>query len=109
MTTVIPFTDQLDALVRQVPGVDALYPARSIVATVLTTALDAVAHHAPAAPLVHTVAQSDGVRVTAKIGIGAAESSADVSGRVHDAIAEHLRQVGNPTVAQIAVIVARIG
>ncbi|TFB75904.1 hypothetical protein E3O06_04495 [Cryobacterium glaciale] len=114
MTTVLPFTDQLDALVRQVPGVDALYPAGSIVATVLTATLDAVAHRAPAAPLVHTplvhtAQQADGVRVTAKIGIGAAESSAEVSARVHDAIAAHLRQAGNPPVAQIAVIVARIG
>ena len=113
MTTVLPFTDKLDALVRQVPGVDALYPAGSIVAAVLTTTLDAVVHRKPAAPLhtqlVHTAQEADGVRVTAKIGIGAAESSAEVSARVHDAIAAHLRQAGNPPVAQIAVIVARIG
>ncbi|SEM86681.1 hypothetical protein E3O25_04600 [Cryobacterium sp. TMT1-3] len=108
MSTVLPFTEQLDALVRQVPGVEALYPAGSIVAVVLTATLDAAAHRAPAAPLVHSAQQADGVRITAKIGIGAAESSAEVSGRVHDAIAEHLRQAGDPPVAQITVIVASV-
>lgn len=108
MTTVLPSTDQLDALVREVAGVDVLYPAGSIVTAVLAATLDAVAHRAPTAPLVHTAHQADGLRVTAKIGIGAAESSAEVSGRVHDAIAEHLRQSDNPPVAQIAVIVASV-
>lgn len=109
MTTVLPSTDQLDALVRQVPGVAALYPAGSMVASVLTATLGAVAHRPPAAPMVHLAQQADGVRVTAKIGIGAAESSVDVSGRVHDAIAAHLRQSGDPAVAEITVIVASIG
>ncbi|MDJ0337838.1 hypothetical protein [Cryobacterium sp. PH31-O1] len=108
MTTVLPSIEKLDALVRQVVGVDALYPAGSIVTAVLAATLGAVAHRAPIAPLVHIAHQADGLRVTAKIGIGAAESSADVSGRVHDAIAEHLRHSGNPTVVQIAVIVASV-
>ena len=38
-----------------------------------------------------------------------AESSTEVSGRVHDAIAAHLLQSGNLPVAEIAVIVASIG
>jgi 23S rRNA G2445 N2-methylase RlmL len=108
MTSVLPFSDQLDVLVRQVPGVNALYPAGSIVHAVLTATLDAVAHRAPAAPLVHVVQQSSGVRVTAKIGIGAAESSTEVSRRVHDAIAAHLQQAGNPSIEQIAVVVASV-
>ncbi|TFD59820.1 hypothetical protein E3T39_08995 [Cryobacterium suzukii] len=108
MTTDPASFDQLDILVRRVPGVAALYPAGSIVATVLTATLDAVAHRAPAAPLVLIDQHADGVRVTAKIGIGAAESSRDVSGRVHDAIAAHLERGGNPPVVQIVVIVASV-
>ena len=109
MTTVVPSTDQLDALVRQVPGVETLYPAGSLAASVLTATLDAVAHRVPAVPMVHLAQQADGVRVAVKIGIGAAESSTEVSGRVHDAIAAHLLQSGNLPVAEIAVIVASIG
>ncbi|TFD87820.1 hypothetical protein [Cryobacterium serini] len=108
MTSVLPSTDQLDALVRQVPGVESLYPAGPLLTAVLTVALDAVAHRAPAAPLVHVGEQGDGVRVTAKIGIGAAESSGHVSGRVHDAIAAHLEQGDYPPVVQIVVIVASV-
>lgn len=109
MTEVLPSTDELDALVRQVPGVEVLYPAGSIVATVLTAAIDAVAHRSPLVPKVVLEERADGVKVTVKIGIGAAESCGDVSQRVHDAIAAQLRQCGNPPVSQIAVIVARIG
>ena len=107
MTTDFPPVD-LDVLVRRVPGVAALYPAGSIVAAILTATLDAVAHRAPAAPLVHMEQRADGVRVTARIGIGAAESSGDVSGRVHDAIAAYLEQGANPKVVQIVVIVASV-
>ena len=108
MTTDVSSFDQLDVMVRRVPGVAALYPAGSMVATVLAATLDAVAHRAAAAPLVHIEQRADGVRVTARIGIGAAESSSDVSGRVHDAIAAHLEQGGNPPVVQIVVIVASV-
>ncbi|WP_105035257.1 hypothetical protein [Cryobacterium aureum] len=109
MTEVLPSTDQLDAVVRQVPGVDALYPAGSIVSTVLSATVHAVTHPGQAAPMVLIEKQADGVRVTVRIGIGATESSTEVSGRVHDAIAAHVGQSGTVPVAQIAVIVARIG
>ncbi|TFD22808.1 MULTISPECIES: hypothetical protein [Cryobacterium] len=107
MTTDVSSFDQLDVLVRRVSGVAALYPAGSMMATALSATLDAVAHRAPAAPLVHIEQRADGVRVTARIGIGAAESSSDVSGRVHDAIAAHL-EGGNLPVVQIVVIVASV-
>ncbi|MBG6213213.1 MAG: hypothetical protein LH475_01900 [Cryobacterium sp.] len=109
MSAILPPTDELDVLVRQVAGVDVLYPAGSIVATVLTATIEAVAHRLPLAPKVVMEQRADGVKVTAKIGISAAWHSGDVSRRVHDAIAAQLRQSGNPPVAQIEVIVARIG
>ncbi|WP_104126843.1 hypothetical protein [Cryobacterium sp. Y57] len=108
MTADVSSFDQLDGVVRGVPGVAALYPAGSMVATVLAATLDAVAQGATAAPLVHIEQRADGIRVTARIGIGAAESSSDVSGRVHDAIAAHLEQSGSPPVVQIVVIVASV-
>lgn len=114
MTATFPSIEGLDALVRQVPGVDALYPARSLVATVLVATVlaatrNAVAEQTPPTPVVLVEQNVEGLRITAKIGITAAESSSEVCGRVHDAIAAHLRQGGNPKVTQIAVIVARIG
>ena len=108
MTADVSSFGELDGVVRRVPGVAALYPAGSMVATVLAATLDAVAHRAAAAPLVHIEQRTDGVRVTARIGIGAAESSSDVSGRVYDAIAAHLEQGGTPPVVQIVVIVASV-
>ncbi|TFB65648.1 hypothetical protein [Cryobacterium sp. Hz9] len=109
MTVLTPATEQLDELVRGVQGVDALYPAGSIVENALLTAAREMAHRPLAASMVATEQRADGLRVTAKIGIGAAESSGDVCRRVHDAIDAQLRQSGNSPIAQIAVIVARIG
>ena len=109
MTVLTPATEQLDELVRGVRGVDALYPAGSIVENALKTAAREMAHRPPAASMVTTEQRADGLRVTAKIGIGAAESSGDVCRRVHDAISAQLQQSGDAPIAQITVIVARIG
>jgi hypothetical protein len=109
MTAVLPSTEQLAAVVRRVPGVCAVYPAGPILATALNAALDAVTQRAPTMPMVLIEQRADGVRITAKIGIAATESCGDVCARVHDVIAAHLLQSGNPPVAQIAVIVASIG
>ena len=108
MSAVLPSPDHLDALVREVPGVDALYPAGSIVATVVNATLNAVAHRAPNAPLVLVEQRADGVRVTAKIGIGATESSSEVCARVHDALSASMLKFGAPPVEQIIVIVASV-
>ncbi|WP_104135319.1 hypothetical protein [Cryobacterium sp. Y50] len=109
MSPVHPSTDELDQVVRRVAGVNSLYPAGPLRAKVVTATLGALTHRLPAASVVVRTQGADGVRVTAKIGITADESAGEVSRRVHDAIAAHLRQSGDPAVAEITVIVARIG
>ena len=109
MSAVLPSTDELDEVVRRVAGVDSLYPARPLLATVVTATVGALTHRVTAVAAVVRTQGADGVRVTARIGIAADESAGEVSGRVHDAIAAHLRQSGDPAVAEITVVVARIG
>ena len=109
MTTIKPAIDELDELVRGVDGVDVLYPARSLIENALALARRGVDPHAGAISMVAGERHSDGLRVTAKIGIGAGESSGKVCCRVHDVIAERLRQKHNlPPVARISVIVASV-
>ena len=109
MSVVVASTNELDALVRAVAGVETLYPAGSALATVLGTALQAVAPGSATAALVLVDSQPSGLRITAKVGIGAAEKAVDVCTRVHDMIAAHLDQVNSRPILQISVIVARIG
>ena len=109
MSVVVASTNELDALVRAVAGVETLYPAGSALAAVLGTALQAVAPGSATAALVLVDSQPSGLRITAKVGIGAAEKAVDVCTRVHDMIAAHLDQVNSRPILQISVIVARIG
>jgi hypothetical protein len=109
VSVVVASTNELDALVRAVAGVETLYPAGSALATVLGTALQAVAPGSATAALVLVDSQPSGLRITAKVGIGAAEKAVDVCTRVHDMIAAHLDQVNSRPILQISVIVARIG
>ena len=109
MTAEPSVTDELDALVRQVPGVDLLYPAGSIVGNALSATIDTMARRLPLAPKVAVEEGTAGLHIKVKIGVSATGSSSDISRRVHDAIAAHLLQNGNPPVAKIEVIVACIG
>ena len=105
-------TDQLDEAVRAVPGVDALYSAAPLVATVVATVIATTVEAVTGRPQSHSPVSVDekkgGLEIAVKIGVTAPYAAIDVSRRVHDAITEQLGQHGNPDVAEIAVTVARI-
>jgi uncharacterized alkaline shock family protein YloU len=110
--TLTPLTDQLDEVVLAVPGVDALYSAAPLVATmvasVIATTVQAVTGRPQSNSSVLVDDKKTGLEIAVKIGVTAPYAAIDVSRRVHDAITEQLDQNGNPAVAEIAVSVARI-
>jgi|GEM_PF-5086278 len=105
-------TDQLDEAVLAVPGVDALYSAAPLVATVIAsviaTTVEAVTGRPRVTSSVYVAEKKTGLEIAVKIGVTLPYAATDVSRRVHDAITERLDQTGNPAVAEIAVTVARI-
>ena len=111
--TASPLTDQLDEAVLAVPGVDALYSAAPLVATVvasvIATTVEAVTGRPQSNSSVSVDEKKTGLEIAVKIGVTAPYAAIDVSRRVHAAITEQLDQNGNPAVTEIAVSVARIG
>ena len=101
--------DRLDDDILAVPGVDALYPAGPLLATVVTSVVAALIPSVDAPNPVVVVERSGGLSITANIGVGPDHAAPDVCRRVHDAIAEHFSRAGDPVIAEIAVTVARIG
>lgn len=108
-----PLIEQLDQLVLAVPGVDALYSAAPIVATVvasvIATTVEAVTGRPQTTNSVTVDETKTGLEIAVKIGVTSSYAAIDVSRRVHDAITEQLDQNGSPDVAEVAVTVARIG
>ncbi|WP_104169496.1 hypothetical protein [Cryobacterium sp. M23] len=105
-------TAQLDGAVLAVPGVDALYSAAPLVATVvasvIATTVEAVTGKPQSTSSVSVSEKEGGLKIAVKIGVAAPFAATDVSRRVHDAITDQLDQNGNPVVTEIAVTVARI-
>ncbi len=119
MTDVLPSTDELNAVVLAVAGVDGLFAVAPLSA-VLGTVRDALTHRPPAPHSVSVVAHGTALSVAVKIGVADGYAAADVCRRVHDALLNHLTHhvtnhgtaAGTPEVAEvaeIAVTVARIG
>ena len=108
-----PLSDRLDEAVLAVPGVDALYSAAPLVATVvasvIATTVEAVTGRPQSNSSISVAEKKAGLEIAVRIGVTAPYAATDVSRRVHDAITEQLDQNGNPAVAEIAVSVARIG
>ncbi|TFD30365.1 hypothetical protein E3T40_15325 [Cryobacterium sp. TMT1-19] len=105
-------TAQLDGAVLAVPGVDALYSAAPLVATVvasvIATTVEAVTGKPQSTSSVSVSEKEGGLKIAVKIGVAAPFAATDVSRRVHDAVTDQLDQNGNPVVTEIAVTVARI-
>ena len=105
-------TAQLDGAVLAVPGVDALYSAAplaaTVVASVIATTVEAVTGKPRSTSSVSVSEKEGGLKIAVKIGVAAPFAAPDVSRRVHDAITDQLDQNGNPVVTEIAVTVARI-
>ncbi|TFC08089.1 hypothetical protein [Cryobacterium mannosilyticum] len=109
MSDVLPQADRLDEAVLAVPGVDTLFPATPLIATVITTAVDALTRRAPSANSVLVAHETAGLSVAVKIGVTDGYPATEVCRRVHDAIVEHLREYEEQEIAEVAVTVARIG
>ncbi|TFC13238.1 hypothetical protein E3O19_12250 [Cryobacterium algoritolerans] len=109
MSDVLPPADHLDEAVLAVPGVDTLYSAAPLIATVITSAVDALTRRPPSANSVLVARDKAGLSVAVKIGVTDGYAATDVCRRVHDAIMEHLRGRADQEIAEIAVTVARIG
>ena len=107
-------TAQLDGAVLAVPGVDALYSAAPLVATVVASVIATTVEAVTGKPRstssvsVSVSEREGGLKIAVKIGVAAPFAAPDVSRRVHDAITDQLDQNGNPVVTEIAVTVARI-
>ncbi|TFD72032.1 hypothetical protein [Cryobacterium fucosi] len=109
MSDVLPQTDRLDEAVLAVPGVDTLYSAAPLVATVITTAVDALTRRPPSANSVLVSREKAGLSVAVKIGVTDGHAATEVCRRVHDAIVEHLHGHEEHEIAEVTVTVARIG
>ncbi|TFD29752.1 hypothetical protein E3T34_14915 [Cryobacterium sp. TMT1-62] len=109
-------TAQLEGAVLAVPGVDALYSAAPLVATVVASVIATTVEAVTGKPRstssvsvsVSVSEREGGLKIAVKIGVAAPFAAPDVSRRVHDAITDQLDQNGNPVVTEIAVTVARI-
>ncbi|WP_440709518.1 hypothetical protein [Herbiconiux sp. YIM B11900] len=105
---------ELAALVSAVPGVTALYPARSAPASLVSAVL-AVAARGPAtaaAAIAEPVAVSgepDALSISVTIGVDASASAAGLCRTVHDRLRDHLAVTGLPPAASIRVHVGAIG
>ncbi len=109
MSDVLPPADRLDEAVLAVPGVETLYSAAPLIATVITSAVDALTRRPPSVNSVLVARDEAGLSVAVKIGVTEGYAATDVCRRVHDAIMELLRGRADQEIAEIAVTVARIG
>ncbi|TFC03213.1 hypothetical protein E3O42_07225 [Cryobacterium adonitolivorans] len=109
MSTPAKPTEELAAAVARVPGVDELYPAAPILATVVHQVVGALTA-TPTAPERVTLTETDqGVTASVAIGIADADAATEVCRRVYDTIEEYFVASGDPAVTSIEVKVARIG
>lgn len=102
-------TDELAAVIEGVPGVDDIYPATPVLATVVKEVVGAITRKPVAPQLVSLTESSAGLTASVSIGIADADAATDVCRRVYDSIAEFFTAAGDPAVTAIEVKVARIG
>jgi hypothetical protein len=109
MSTTTHSTEELAAVVGQVPGVDELYPAAPVLTTVLQQVVGAITQK-PTAPEFVAVTESDeGLTASVAIGISDVAAATEVCRRVYDTIEEYFDASEKPAVTSIKVTVARIG
>ena len=109
MSTTTHQTEELAAVVGQVPGVDELYPTAPALTAVVNKVVGALTQK-PARPEFVALTESDGgVGASVAIGISDAAAATDICRRVYDTIEEYLSAAGTPAVTSIKVTVARIG
>jgi len=109
MSTTTKPTEELAAVVEQVPGVDELYPAAPILTTVVHQMVGALTAK-PTSPELITLTETDeGLTASVAIGISDADAATEVCRRVYDTIEQYFVASGDPAVTSIEVKVARIG
>ena len=109
MTDAAELAENLEAVVRSVPGVAALYPTTPLVVTIVGSVVDALTHRENAPKLVTVTTGRAGLSVTARIGVADAASSTEVCRRVHDMIAANPAILAFAPINTISVTVASIG
>ena len=109
MSTTTHQTEELAAVVEQVPGVVEMYPAVPVVTAVVKEVVAAITQK-PAQPEFIAITESDaGLTASVAIGISDEAAATEVCRRVYDTIDEYFAASSGPTVASINVTVARIG
>ena len=109
MGTTAHRTEELAAVVEQVPGVAELYPATPVLTTLANHVVAALTQKPAETGLVALTETDEGVTASVAIGIADADAATDVCRRVYDTIAEYFVASGDPAVTAIEVKVARIG
>lgn len=107
MTINADYTDEIAALVGNVPGVTALYSAEPVIAHAAKAALAAVIDSPVTPHRLEVDAGPAGVSVTVHIGVSRQQSAADVCRAVHDEIAANITATGE-RIDTISVKVGRI-
>lgn len=109
MTDATELAEKLEAIVRSVLGVTALYPTTPIVITIVGSVVDALTQREKAPKLVTVTMGKARLSVTVRIGVAVAVSSTEVCRRVHDAIAANPAILALAPINTISVTVASIG
>ena len=100
--------EQLDAVIRAVPGVNAVYSAEPLVVALTDTVIDLVTRKTGHGPLVRIRRDGDGVTVTTVIGTDQSEAAGAIGYRTSAAIRDYLDDMPGMTSAQILVRIGRI-
>lgn len=109
MSTTTKPTEELAAVVEQVPGVDELYPAAPILTTLVHQVVGALTTRPTSPELITVTETAEGLAASVAIGISDADAATEVCRRVYDTIEEYFVASGGPAVTSIEVKVARIG
>lgn len=109
MSTTTQHTEELAAVVGQVPGVDELYPAAPVLTTVVNQVVGALTQKPTPSEFVALTESDDGLTASVAIGISDVAAATEVCRQVYDTIEEYFVASGKPAVTSIKVTVARIG
>lgn len=100
--------DRLATAVGEVPGVEEIYPTRTVTEA-LRQVVGAVLAKPGAPTLVQLTETPDGLSASVAIGVSSGAAATEVSRQVYDTIEEQLTATGVSAVADIQVRVSRIG
>jgi len=102
-------TYRLTQMLRKVPGVTAVYATKPVIAKVVGAVVEAVKNEPAGAHLVAVSESSDGIDVTAYIGVTADEPAPAVCRRAHDAIRSYVAANHDAPLGLVTVKVGRVG